>query len=334
MKIPSPFQKDPREKLENQLQSERAAFDGNAKRLRDAEARLVEARKKVDESALLDDAKALDSALANRRSIEDLVGALSAASGKIATEVSAIELQIEQERDRVMRHETAEAIKDIAGRLDASASAFGTALSEYVSALREASLATVEAHAFIEYAEALKSLVPDTARVIEGLRLHRQAVLSGGAPASLPRPAPEPVPLKLVPSEPTQNIFVLQNLKYVAANGSIVVCGRNRRHDLPQRLATLAIDSHMALPLSERKKFEGLEGTSGAFEPLESSCQWIGPEGRASAPPTMRQGPPIAHSSLTTFEKYDRGPIVVGTMKTAPVEPVAMGACAMPEDEP
>jgi hypothetical protein len=324
---------DPRAKLESQLQAKRAQLDGNAKRLQDAENRLTEARRKVDESALGDDAKALDSALANRRSVEDLVGALSAASGKISQEITGIETQIEQERDKIMRNETAEAIKDVAARLDDAMDGFDSAASALEACLRESAVIVLEAHGPVAYVmNARTELVPALTNVLEALRQHCAGVLNGHYAASLPQAAPEPPKLAVVAPPPMLTVLAMQHLKYIGEDGAIACCGKYRKHILPKKLAELAVSSHLALELSD-KRVRDLEGTAGMYVPSEESCTWLGPVGKEAAPKFMRPGPaPTYHSSSpTAFTPMDRGPAFSVTIPRQ--EPVPMGARNAPEEE-
>jgi hypothetical protein len=323
--------RDPRAKLEAQLQAKRAQLDGNTTRLQAAEKRVTECRRKVEECALADDSKGLDVALANKRAAEDLVGALSGAATKLAKEVDDVERDLAAAVDKIMREETSEAIRNIAERLDASASAFGAALADLESILREAELVGVlEAHDFVSDAMAMGMFARDTTRVIEGLRLHRQAVLSGGAPPSLPRAAPEPAPLKLVPSEPTVTLIATKRLKYTDSSGAVIVCGAFNRHDFPEALGRLAIKTNVAVELGDKRAMDfQAAGFATIGTPDEASCEWLGAKGRESPERFGKSGGPPIHSSLTKFEfeahpdYINRQPQIV-TVKTAPIE--AMGA--------
>jgi hypothetical protein len=168
--------------------------------------------------------------------------------------------------------------------------------------------------------------------IAAALKAHARGVLAGTGPASLPRPAaPAPV-LTVVPQEPMVNLFVVRNIRYVASGGDVVCCGRNRRHDLPARIGELALAAGAAVPLSDRKRIAAFEGTSGMYVPSEEICEWIGEPGRESAPKVMRGGPPVKHSSLTTFEvhpDYVNARPIVGSM---PAQPLAVGARKMPDD--
>jgi hypothetical protein len=168
------------------------------------------------------------------------------------------------------------------------------------------------------------------AQVTAALGSHGAGVLAGHGKASLPKPAPELVKLAIVPSEPVVTLFVTQNLKFVGSNGAVVCIGRNRRVDLPAPIAELALASNMAVPLADKKRIQTFEGFTGMLEPLEENCQWIGPPGKESPPKFVKTAPPVVHSSFT---RYDRGPLITGTMKTTPVEPMAVGQRAMPDED-
>jgi hypothetical protein len=208
-------------------------------------------------------------------------------------------------------------------------------------AAKEGGLLIPESVAVHEFTRsAREQLVPAVEMVVGALKQHARGFLSGHAPASLPRPAvPAPV-LTVVPQEPMVNVFVTRNIRYVASGGDVICCGRNRRHDLPARIAELAISAGAAVPLTDRKRIEAFDGISGQLEPMPQSCEWIGPKGREPAPKLMRPGgPPPIHSSLAQFEThpdYVNAQPIVGTLPRGPQPepmPLAVGARNLPEDE-
>jgi hypothetical protein len=321
--------------LEGKLKDKLSLRDEKAEQLRAAESKLAECRANVEALAVESDETALDSALQARRAAEDKVAALEGASVKIGNEITDLEAQVEQIVDQRMRSETSAAVSAMADRLEAAQIANEAAAKELEAAAREAGLLIPEAVAVAEFTRSAIDQLPAAIAQVTGLlRGYAKGVLAGHGKASLPKPAPEPPKLQIVPSEPTTNLFVMRNIRYVASGREVVCCGRNRRHDLPARIAELALSSGAAVPLSDRKRITDLEGTSGMLVPTPQACEWIGPKGREPAPLSMRPGgPPPVHSSLSAFEPYDRGKPFTGTMPRGPEpEPLPMTGTRSEED--
>jgi hypothetical protein len=305
------FQKaDPRAKLESQLQAKRAQLETNAKRLQDAEAKLAECRRKVEEFALGDDSKALDGALQSRRAAEDLVGALSSASNKIGQEISSIEAQIAAEIDKLMRSETASAVEALARQVAAAAIAFDVAVGDLQAAVRECQPVTIEANGLALFATNVRTETPPAIAVLlDTLRQYRDGVLDGRQRPSLPKseaPAPK---LAIVPPPPTLTLLSMRKLKYVNADGGVTVLGAYHKHDFPKALGELAIKTNVAIHLNDKRRAD-VEMLASVGTPDESSCEWLGPPGREAPQRFMRPGgTPTMHSlSPTPFTPMDRGP--------------------------
>jgi hypothetical protein len=316
--------------LEAQLKGKIDQRVDNAVRLSTAEAKLAEARSNVEALALESDDAKLDAALQARRAAEDKLAALNVAALKIGKEVSDIEAAIDKVIDQRCRGETAAAITSMIERFEKTGAVYDAACLDFIAAAKELGLIVIEARGIAEFLERDRvQLPPENALVIGQASSHRAGVLAGGRPPSLPRPtAPAPV-LTVVPQsqEPTVNVFVTRNIRYVASGGDVVCCGQNRRHDLPERIAELALASRAAVPLTDRKRIAAFEGTSGMYVPTPQACEWIGPKGKEPAPLQMRPGPAITHSSLTTFEvhpDYVNARPITGTMPAQ--QPLAVGA--------
>jgi hypothetical protein len=308
----------------------------NAVRLSTAEAKLAEARSNVEALALEADDVALDRALQARRGAEDKLTALRGAALKIGAEVSAIEMAIDKVVDQRVRHETNLAVLAMADELAEAQTNFTKAAQRLEAAARQGGLLVPESRAVAEFTlSALTQLPAAVEMVTTALRQHARGVLSGHAPASLPRPAaPAPV-LTVVPTEPMVNLFVTKNIRYVGQGGDVICCGQNRRHDLPKRVAELAINAGAALTLADNKQhIQTFEGTSGMLEPVPQSCMWIGPKGKEPAPLQMRPGgTPEYHSlSPSPFTPMDRGPAFSVPISRGP-EPIAVGQRNNAEDD-
>jgi hypothetical protein len=323
---------DPAEREQRDLEGKlKGAVDrrvDNAVRLSTAEAKLAEACTLVEQLALDADDAALDRALSAKRGAEGKLSALRGAALAIGKEVTELESRIDRVVDQRCRGETAAAIASMIERFEKTGAVYDAACLDFIAAAKELGLIVIEARGIAEFLERDRvQLPPENALVIRQASSHRAGVLAGGAPASLPRPAaPAPV-LTVVPQsqEPMVNVFVTRNIRYVASGGDVVCCGQNRRHDLPERIAKLALASRAAVPLSDRKRIAAFEGTSGMYVPTPQACEWVGPKGKEPAPLQMRPGPAITHSSLTTFEvhpDYINARPVTGTM---PAQPLAVG---------
>jgi hypothetical protein len=321
---------DPAEREQRNLEAQlKAKVDrrvDNAVRLQTAEAKLAEACALVEQLALEGDDAALDRALQARRGAEDKITALRGAALKIGKEIAEIEAAIDKVVDQRVRRETSAAVAAMADELAEAQADFTKAAQRLEAAARQGGLLIPESRAVAEFTlSAYTQLEPATTMVVGALHAHAKAVIAGSAPASLPRPAaPAPV-LTVVPQEPTVNLFVTRNIRYVASGGDVICCGQNRRHDLPERIAELALSSGAAVPLTDRARIAAFEGTSGMYVPTPQACEWVGPKGKEPAPLQMRPGPAITHSSLTTFEvhpDYINARPVTGTM---PAQPLAVG---------
>ena len=321
---------------EGALRSKRRDRDGLAERLAIAETAITsyraQARKLAGDGA---DDKMISTAEGRMRDAQDRVQTLTGAIADVDKTITELERTIDQIVDKRVRGETSIAVNAIATRLEKAQVAFTEAAIELEAAAREGGLLIPEGRAVAEFTlSAREQLPPAIEMVVVGLRNHARGVLSGHAPASLPRPAaPAPV-LTVVPAaEPMQTVFIKRNTKYLDQAGRTVTIAGNRRHSLPKKLAELALSTNLALPLSEQQRIRELEYNAPAFYvPDPSACTWLGPEGAESPVRSARRGGPPIHSSLTSFTPsgsspftpLDRGPPITGTMPSRPIE--AMGA--------
>jgi hypothetical protein len=327
---------DPAEREQRDLEAKlKGAVDrcvDNAVRLQTAETKLTEACTLVEQLALEADEAALDRALQAKRGAEDKLSALRGAALKIGKEVSDIEAAIDKVVDQRVRHETAQAVDAMSARLSKAASAFDEAAKELEAAAREI-LIIPEAAAVAEFTKSMHVQIPVAVEMIVGaLRQHARAVVEGHAPPSLPRPAAPPPALALVPPPETQNIFLLRNVKFIDATGSVITAGKYKRADLPKKLAELALSSGAALPISDKRNRD-LEQMASSFQPDETSCEWIGARGPEAPVRRARPGGPVVHSQ---FEPLDRGgPFKATFSRPAEPEPMPLAASVrkMPDGE-
>jgi hypothetical protein len=204
---------------------------------------------------------------------------LHGAAAKIGKEVSEIEAAIDKVVDGRVRAETSVAVTAMADRLAKAQVAHATAALELELAAKEGGILIAESAAIYEFTRsAREQLVPAVEMVVAAFKAHSLGVLSGHGSPSLPRPAPPPVQLKVVPAEPMQTVFIKRNTKYLDQAGRTVTIAGNRKHSLPQKLAELALSTNLALPLSDQQRIRDLEYNAPAFYvPDPSVCMaWAG----------------------------------------------------------
>ena len=332
------FEKDPdvqaQKAAESALRSKRRDRDGLAERLGIAEAAITSYRAQARQLAAdgADD-KAISAAEGKMRDAQDRSVTLSGAIGDVDKIIAGLEAQIDQIVDKRCRAETSVAVNAMADRIAKALAAHQAAALELELAAKEGGILIPESVAVYEFTRsAREQLVPAVEMVIAGLRAHSLGVRSGHGPASLPRPAPPAPVLTVVPAaEKMQTVFIKRNTKYLDQAGRTVTIAGNRKHSLPQKLAELALSTNLALPLSDQQRIRDLEYNAPAFYvPDPSACTWLGEKGQETPVRSARPGGPPIHSSLTEFTRVDRGPPIVGTM---PVQPLAVGARKMPDEE-
>ena len=279
---------DPAEREQRDLESKLKAKSDqrvdNAVRLSTAEAKLAEARSNVEALALEADDVALDRALQARRGAEDKLTALRGAALKIGAEVSAIEAAIDKVVDGRVRRETAQAVTTMADELAEAQADFTKAAQRLEAAARQSGLLIPEGRAVAEFTlSALTQLPPAVEMVTAALRQHAQGVLSGHAPASLPRPAAPAPKLAIVPPPPppTLTLSTTKKLKYLDAAGAVIVVGAYHQHAFPQALGELALRTNVAVaPNDKRVRDPQAAGLATVGTPDEASCEWLGKPGR------------------------------------------------------
>ena len=338
------FEKDPdvqaQKAAEAALRSKRRDRDGLAERLGIAEAAITSYRAQARQLAAdgADD-KAISAAEGKMRDAQDRVQTLTGAIGDVDKIVAGLEAEIDRIVDKTCRVETSIAVAAMADRLAKAQAAHQAAALELESAAKEGGLLIPESGAVHHFVlSAREQLVPAIEMIVGALKQHARGVLDGHYPASLPRPAPPPVKLAIVPApEATVNIFALKNLKFVNREGGVTTICKNKRHDLPKALAEEALRTRVALALSEKKRIEDLEyNAESFFVPAESSCVWLGTPGREAPVRSPRPGgPPVMHSlSPTEFTPNpNTPPPYTLRVPTSPIEPMAVGARKLDAEE-
>jgi hypothetical protein len=298
-----------------------ATRDSLSERLRVAEAAISEhrdlARKLATDGA---DDVALTKAENAMRAQEDRAVTLRAAIVDAESVIATHEREIAEIIDRRMRAETSAAVETMADQLQIASEDFENVAKALEDAARESSLIVLDGHPLTSFVMSARQQLPAAIAVItRELRNHSHAVLSGGAPASLPRHALEPK-LTLIEAPKMTEIVALRNVKYVDARGVTVCVGKLQRHSMPAALADEAMRSGAVCAVVDPRVRDQI-GNWGMVLPSADRCEWIGPPAKAEPAPTTYR-PPIPHSTLGQFEVVDRGPPLVGTMPVRPsIEP-------------
>lgn len=119
----------------------------------------------------------------------------------------------------------------------------------------------------------------------------------------------------------------MRNIRWVNAQGVVVVAGKLQRCHLPVKLADEALRDRTVAQVGDARIRHQI-GCWGMTQPLAVNCEWLGPPAKAEPTPTAYR-PAIPHSTLGQFQVVDRGPPLIGTM---PAQPLAVGARKMPEE--
>jgi hypothetical protein len=322
---------DPDTKLqrdaESALRSRRRDRESLTERLGIAEAAIASYRAQARQLAAdgADD-KEITKAEGRMRESADRVVTLTGALTDIDKIIAGLESQIDQIIEKRCRAETSAAVNAMADELAEAQAAFTKAAERLEAAARQSGLLIPEGRAVAEFTlSALTQLPPAVEMVTAALRQHAQGVLSGHAPASLPRPAAPAPKLAIVPPPmPTLTLVATKKLKYTDASGAVIVCGAYNRHAFPQALGELALRTSVAVaPDDKRVKDFQAAGFATVGTPDEAGCAWLGPAGQELPQRSGKPGPAPIHSSLTTFTPMDRGPPITGTL---PTQPLAVGS--------
>jgi hypothetical protein len=194
--------------LEAKLKDKRASRDNLIERRKAAEVNAFSHREKARKLAGdgADDA-ALSAAESAMRREQDRAATLGDALGDVETTIGNLEREIAQVIDQRCRAETAGAVTALADKWATAGAAFDAAVGELADLARDSAVIVLDAHPLRVFLEAVKAQVPPEAGLVTNvLRDHAKAVLAGTAPASLPKPEPDPAQLKAVEPPPTHVI--------------------------------------------------------------------------------------------------------------------------------
>jgi hypothetical protein len=327
---------------ESTLRSRRRDRASLTERLGIAEAAITsfraQARQLASEGA--DDEK-ITRAESRMRDSADRCVTLRGAIDDVDKIITGIEREIDQIVDRRCRRETSIAVDAMAGRLATAQAAHQAAALELEEAAKEGGLLIPESVAVHQFVLSMRTqLAPAVEMIVGALRQHAQGVLSGHAPASLPRPAAPAPKLAIVPPPPpTLSLIATKKLRYTDASGAVIVCGAYRQHTFPQALGELALQTDVAVALNDKRvrDFQAA-GLATVGTPDEAGCAWWGPAGRELSQRSGKPGGPPIHSSLTSFTPsgdgpftvVDRGGPITGTL---PTQQFAVGARKLDDGE-
>lgn len=327
------LKRSPMQKLEDELASLRkraAKLDSKRAAAKTDLDRAIAAREAHMLGGDLDDDRvgtklqaAVDTALST-------LAAFGEAITKQAALISDVEHKVAAERDRADRKVAAEA-------LQAQITAIEEMLPAWLQITRNLAEGFEGTGHFRPECAQIAAFLRNAASEIQGAAtvtfddLHRWVTTVRDGNGPIPRAPAAPAPAKLAivaPPQPTLAVFMLKSVKYVDANGAIVVCAKHRLHDLPQALGEMALANNMALPLSERQKIRDLEYNATPYAPDPATAAWLGTPA-AAKPAAPKSGvDPI----LSSHFEPQRPPQTV-RISVEPTETVRTGTRSQPPEE-
>jgi hypothetical protein len=264
----------------------------------------------------------LDAAEAEMRAAEDRCESLTVAVEAINAQITAIEQDQAQKRDRAVRESTA---RDLNLRADK----FEKLIPLWVDVLRDSAAVGELAKPVVgeeiglyTFFKQIETQIPDAYRDIAlQLRLRAEEVLTGRAPAALPKPT-EVIPP--APPVPRQRVFLLQNVKW-NEGGVQQLAERFDFRDLPIEAVRMAIQIGVATPPDSPRAQETKHLRKGA-PPDPARCYDLD---------TGEAPKPAGSAPWDAFARIDRGPPT--RMSLAPplsFEPAAARQAPLQKNEP
>jgi hypothetical protein len=281
------------------------------KRLRLAEAKLVECLTAVEQAHDAGDDK-LDIALANKRAAEDKVAALIKWLAQDEKAVADLQEKADKIADGKMRVATAAAIEQIVVDLIEAGKIYNTGAAELTAAARRASDVALDAHGLVAFSMNTAAEIPAAVSMIAEVLRHRAAqTLNGSAPSGLPMP--EQIPTKAKPVEPPslERVFLIKHVKFTDADGNLHRLPKINVSDLLPEHAARALKHTWAIAMSD-PRVKQLGGSYGAQIPPVHLCEDLD-TGTPSDTPSIIHG---------VFTPMDRGPTVYGVLPVQPVDPM------------
>lgn len=316
---------DPATKIASGLETAVGKQHDLEKRLRLAEAKVVEQRNAAHALArdAADDTK-LDAAEAALRASQDRVTTLNAALVDIKKDVADLQAKAAKIADDKLRIATDAAIKRIATDLVEAGAVYEAAATKLTVAARRASDIVLDAHGLVAYSMSTSAEIPAAISMIVEVLNHRAAqTLNGSAPAALPMPEQIAAKPKAVEAPSLECVFLLKHLKFVDANGQLRRLPKMNAAHLSKAHAARALKFAWAISMSD-SRVKQLGGTYGSQIPAAHLCEDLDSGMSSNAEPIMASSP---------FERIDRGGPIYGAMRTTQ-QPTPMAATrTLPTDK-
>jgi hypothetical protein len=284
-------------------------------RLQRAEVQAAQCRTVVDDLThdAADDA-AVAAALASKRAAEDLVTAWQKSLDDVNEKILDLEDATAEIANQKLRAETAAAIRTIMKDSVDDSAALDAAIARRIKSASRAAALIPDAAGVVAYLMNAKSELPLADALIQQLLESRAvATLAGTAPAALAVPEQIAVKPKVVAPVPTTaRYFLSRNLAWFDAQGGKHSQASLTDCDLPIELITKANEfgAIHAMDSEVRRKNHG--GKPQSQKPAIEHCLWLNSDPRAK-----NNVEPILSSH---FERVDRGPVIVGTMRSQPLQ--------------
>jgi hypothetical protein len=245
--------------------------------------------------------------IAAERRVANLSSEIADSDSRLAE----LETQLAVAADQRIRKATAREIEIIAEGFTAAAANTITALAALVKQTEKMILFLPDAQGLHLFASRVQGELPSNIEMLTGLiRSHTNAVLNGGAQATLPQPAPAPA---LLPkAAPVVQVCVIkEGVAWLDSNGAAQIAARGTDINLPPSLAEHAIKIGACCSMSDgrRRTIKQNYGTK-VGRPLLRNCvklnDVVDDEPEPFREPVLRSVPPATIDPR--FQPIDRGP--------------------------
>jgi hypothetical protein len=294
------FKKSPEKKLQADLDAARAECAMLAVRVSAAEQALLdrqaEARKLARDNA---DEAALDTANGNVRKAQDRVATLAAALDEAKAALTDLERQVAEQADKKLRAESAANAMQLADECEAAPDDFDATVNDIMDVASRAALIIHDAKGVeIFLSSARMEIRIALESVANLLRSHASQILSGAAPAGLPKPAAPPAPMAAAPE--TVKVFTVKPIRWQDQGNAAFI----RRHpafsqvDLAPPLAERAIALNAAIPVNDPRVGALSRSHAPVHAPLEECVCLDDNAVEPAAEPEQHHEEPIKHSAF------------------------------------
>ena len=287
---------------DKQLAAARADVEKLEAKLVDAEQQVIAKRKACEALALEPDAEQRKAEAAYRAAQDHVNITLTPALKTKQELVRDLQAEVDRIADEALRAKTAQDDNQLADEIADSHTAVSATLKHHAELHRRAALVVPEAKGIESFScSAIGELQPADAVVIRDLRSHARSVLAGGAPASLPQPAPS-----YVPPQPAPMAAVLSTkpIKWRDAAGDFHISPKWREVSLPIAVADRAVAAGAAVrPGHELWKQKGWGSQN---QPALSDC--VDLDNDSDAPLDAAKPATVHEPQPEIFHRVDRGP--------------------------